>query len=48
MDGECQAGVQAVTWDGQDIKGRRVANGIYFAKLQAEEDVQVRKVVLTR
>jgi len=48
VDGKCLAGVRAVTWDGHDLRGRRVANGIYFAKLQAEEDVQVRKVVLTR
>jgi hypothetical protein len=28
--------------------GRRVTNGIYFAKLQAEDDAKVRKLVLTR
>ncbi len=34
--GELPVGAHAATWDGRDAAGRRVAAGVYFAKLSSE------------
>jgi hypothetical protein len=42
------AGAHETTWDGRDESGRRVATGIYFAKLEADGRLDAVKVVLLR
>jgi len=36
LDGAAGAGPQAVTWDGRDEMGRRLASGVYNCELAAE------------
>jgi len=45
-DGPLTAGEHAFTWDGTDDSGRQVAAGVYFARLEAGELAQSRKLVL--
>ena len=42
------AGTHAVEWDGRDDRGRAVAAGIYFARMQAADETLVRKIVRVR
>ena len=42
------AGTYQVQWHGRDSKGRAVASGVYFYRLQAEEFTMVRKMVLLK
>ncbi|NIR73216.1 T9SS type A sorting domain-containing protein, partial [candidate division KSB1 bacterium] len=46
--GTLPTGQHRVTWDGRDELGRQVASGIYLYRLQAAENVQVRKMTLLR
>lgn len=48
VDGERAPGAQDVTWDGTDESGRRVAAGVYFARLEAQGLRSVRSVTLLR
>jgi flagellar hook assembly protein FlgD len=41
-------GRHRVRWDGRDQGGRAVAAGIYLARLQSGETVQVQRLVLVR
>lgn len=43
--GSRTAGSHNILWDGRDNFGKRVANGIYFYKLQAGDESQVRKMI---
>lgn len=47
-DDERPAGAQAVTWDGRDARGVRVASGVYFVDLDAGGVVESRKLVVAR
>jgi hypothetical protein len=42
------AGRYAVTWDGTDRSGQRLAAGIYFIRLRSGAQVSVRRVVVVR
>jgi flagellar hook assembly protein FlgD len=42
------AGEHEVHWDGTNAHGRAVANGTYFLRLEAGEDVAAHKVSLVR
>ena len=42
------AGDYSIHWDGRDLRGREVASGVYFCRLQAEDHVVTRKMVLIR
>ena len=42
--GRREAGTHRVAWDGRDGSGRRVAAGVYFARLETEEGVAVRRM----
>jgi len=42
------AGTHHVRWDGQDDGGRRVSSGVYFARLEAGNISQTRKVVMLK
>lgn len=41
-------GVHAVQWDGHDAIGRQVATGLYLYRLQAGENVAVKKMVFAK
>ncbi len=38
-------GVSSMVWDGRDFAGARVASGVYFVRLQADEITEARKVI---
>ncbi len=42
------AGWRSVFWDGRDERGREVASGAYFARLESAGEVRVRKIVIAR
>jgi hypothetical protein len=42
------AGYHVRVWDGRDRTGRRAANGIYFARLQAGDHAEQWRLVLLR
>lgn len=48
IDGDREAGSQAVTWDGTDANGAGVASGIYFYRLTADGQTLTRKMSLLK
>lgn len=42
------AGLHRATWDGRDGAGKELGGGVYFLRLQAENSVQTRKMLLIR
>ena len=48
MDSEAPAGVSGVDWDGTDSRGRSVARGVYFVRMQAGEFRASEKLVLLK
>jgi hypothetical protein len=45
-DGQVAAGTHSVAWDGTDSDGSRVARGVYFCRMNADEFSATQKVVL--
>ncbi len=43
-----QAGEYQVKWHGENNSGQRVASGVYFYKFQADDLIQIRKMILLR
>ncbi len=48
VDGTESAGWRNVEWNGRDARGRAVASGSYFLKLESAGTVLTRKVILAR
>ncbi len=48
VDGHRPAGPHAVDWNGRDERGRRVAAGVYFARLQFAGASRLGKIVLSQ
>lgn len=48
IDGDREAGSQAVTWDGTDANGAGVASGLYFYRLTADGQTFTRKMTLMK
>jgi hypothetical protein len=49
VDGVQGAGWHSAVWNGNDVAGRLVASGMYFARLEAAAGAtQVRKIVVAR
>ena len=52
VEAQRPAGRHAFVWDGADATGRRVAGGLYFVRMLADDEgatyTQVRKVVVLR
>jgi hypothetical protein len=46
--GRYQAGEHRVRWDGRDTHGRRVASGVYIARLEAGSETVSRRMVLVK
>ena len=46
--GHYSPGSYEVVWDGKDEDGREVASGVYLYRLQAGDQVRVRKMLLLR
>jgi hypothetical protein len=42
------AGSHKVEWDGKDLQGRNVSSGTYLVRMEAEETVETRKVMVLR
>ena len=48
FDGAQSAGPGSATWNGRDVRGRNVAAGVYFVRVQAAGEMQTKRVVLVR
>ncbi len=46
--GELAPGDHEVAWDGTDAAGKSVASGVYFCRLQAGEETDIRRMVLLK
>ncbi len=47
-EGPWPAGAHALDWDGRDLRGRAVASGVYYYRLDAPAFTQTRRMVLLR
>jgi hypothetical protein len=47
-DGNLKAGQHVMTWNGQDVNGGLVATGVYFYRLETENHIAVRKMVMLK
>jgi flagellar hook assembly protein FlgD len=48
VDEDAEAGTHLAVWDGTDSTGHRVARGIYFCRMAADEFSATAKVVLLK
>jgi hypothetical protein len=46
--GDFAAGEHRLNWDGRDSEGRELSAGIYFARVRAAHETEVRKLILAR
>lgn len=44
--GSLSAGIQSIIWDGRNNTGNKVSAGVYFCRMTAGKDVQVKKMLL--
>jgi len=42
------AGEHHIAWDGKNDSGRALASGAYFYRLEADREVQAKKLILLR
>jgi flagellar hook assembly protein FlgD len=47
-NGPMEAGVRTVRWDGRSDRGGRVPGGIYFIRLESENQLAVRRLAILR
>jgi flagellar hook assembly protein FlgD len=43
-----QAGVYAISWDGRNDRGRTLASGVYFTRLETEGTTEITKLTILR
>ena len=43
-----EAGVYQVSWNGRNEEGKLASSGVYLARLQAGQGIQVRKLMLIK
>jgi hypothetical protein len=48
QEGPAQPGRYEILWSASDTRGRRMASGIYFVRLEAPDTTLVRRIVLVR
>ena len=46
--GQADAGTHAITWNGRDERGNPVGSGVYFYRLEQNDFVATRKMVLLK
>jgi flagellar hook assembly protein FlgD len=47
-DGYRPAGNHSVTWDGRNGRGEPVASGVYFYRIEADDFVKTKKMLLLK
>jgi flagellar hook assembly protein FlgD len=47
-EGRQQAGYNRIEWDGRNGRGEELSSGIYFYRMEAEEFVQTKKMLLLK
>jgi flagellar hook assembly protein FlgD len=48
VDGTLAEGEHVASWNGKDSNGSSVASGVYFYRLEAENKIQTRRMVLLK
>ena len=48
VDGQQEAGIYEIEWDGEDAEGKPMPSGVYFIKLKAGEFLETKKALLLR
>jgi len=48
VDGDQPAGEKSVIWDRTNAAGAAVGSGLYFYRLQADDDILTRKMLLLK
>ncbi len=48
LDEETKAGVHNIVWNGKDEKGKRVASGIYFSRINTRNSSLTKKMILMK
>jgi hypothetical protein len=48
VDGELGAGEHSLFWSGTDNRGEPVSSGVYFCRFRVKDQVETRKILLTR
>jgi len=48
VEGSAAAGETVVVWQGRDDRGRSLANGVYFSRLEVADQILTRKLLLAR
>ena len=48
VDGDMEAGVRAVYWNGRSDDNRKVANGVYFYRIEAQGYSETRRMIVVR
>jgi flagellar hook assembly protein FlgD len=43
-----EAGAHRATWDGKDDTGKNVVSGVYFYRMEGDDFVRTRKMVLLK
>lgn len=48
VNSQLTSGTHNLTWDGRDKDGNKVAQGIYFCKLETDQRTQIRKITIIK
>ncbi len=48
VDGEAKAGRHAVRWNGRNLRGQPVASGVYFYRLDTDDQTLTRRMILVK
>ena len=48
LDTHLNAGEHTVTWNGKDDHGREVVSGLYFYKMQTDNLVEIKKMMMMK
>jgi flagellar hook assembly protein FlgD len=48
ISGQVNAGMHSVVWEGKDERGKGVSSGVYLSRLESDDKVITRKMLLMR